>query len=984
MTENLQPIGVRAVIEGLPQYINGLNQISQKTAEASKQTQSATTSTSGFDKILGQITSKLSGVTPEAGAASDAMGQIGEVAGLAEGTVVALSAAVAVVAVEVAGFLALAQRGAGFSEIEHGFQAITNAVNVNAEALLTNLHDAVGGTVSDMELLTIVNQTLIGTSKEFGHAFGVALPELMKIAKASAEATGRDVIAVYDQITESIRRGQARGLQAAGVIIDQKVAFDQYAQSIGKTTAELTKQDQEMALLQATLKAGKQTLDTLGQSAESNADKQEKMGVTMTNLFDKLSETVQPIFGVILDALNNLVSGIAGFIEPIAAQIGAIISIIASIVGPVWNLVTGVLGGVIKFIGQVIGNSIGSFAKGGAFMIGALAQGILAGANMFVFPAILFIAQGIADFLIGLSPPPKGPLSMIAEGGANVMQSWITGFTGVSLDPVQEVAAEVNQAMGTVATASLDVVKNRLAQLDAAILPFENRLKIVQSTFDALRPAQEAAFRAIDRQLNAAQQALENGDQSAAALVQHLDAQRAQLQSYVDAQQEAVDNAQIQLSFAQAQQAQERAILEIRQKQIPVTKEAAPKKEKQAGGAAAPTGEELPAGFGAGAPNAPAFDISGIEQAKADIKGAFDTGLGGEGPGSQLALAQENVGKIGQAFDKIGKADIGGKIKESLGNIFDPTKPGSVLYNITTWFEDTFDPGKPTSVFHHLNDIGPNISKALSGIGDIVKKKFNEASLQLTLWYDANFAPDVPTSITFKIKDFVSVKIPEAFKGVEAFFNDNLFTPIQTVMENVRGIFNDIVNRAGTGILAIWQQMLDFVAQIPTKITTLLASLGETLKGAIVNPIISAANSFLGAINTLIRDFIDGLKKLATDVLSHIPGTDDLVGKIKGITVPQFPTIPMAKEGGLFGGGLFSANPREEIIGPADKMAVFPQQFISAVDRLTTVMIHATPAMASMTSNSSTNVNRSINATFNGVGDSGEAMRRLAVMQAYS
>jgi hypothetical protein len=431
-------------------------------------------------------------------------------------------------------------------------------------------------------------------------------------------------------MTESIRRGQTRMMMASGILINQKLAFETYAKSIGKSVEQMTLADRQQAVLNATLKEGKNVLDTLGNAAESNADKSQKMGTTITNTLDSMSEAVQPLWGIILDVFNAVVDGIAGIIQPIATYMGAIISLVAD----GWRIMAEP---IIKFIGtiinvpQLISGASKGFFEGGFRMIGALARGILQAANQYVFPAIITIAQGIADFLVGMSPPPKGPLSLIDQGGANTMEAWITGFTGVSMDPVEQVAAQVANVMGPIARENLDQVNNRLKQLDVQLAPFSNRLKIVSAQFDALKPAQEAAFRAIDRQIAAAQKALESGDQAAADTIQRLDAQRGQLQEYVDLQQEAVDNAQIQLSFAQAQQAQERAMLGIRkdaltaeEKATGIKAAAAPKAKKAGGGGGGAGAEEDVSGGGlSGGAGGPGGFLGDIEATKTNLMANF-------------------------------------------------------------------------------------------------------------------------------------------------------------------------------------------------------------------------------------------------------------------------------------------------------------------------------------------------------------------------
>lgn len=66
-------------------------------------------------------------------------------------------------------------------------------------------------------------------------------------------------------------------------------------------------------------------------------------------------------------------------------------------------------------------------AEGGARIILAFADGIVQGA-IYVLQAVSVIAQTIANFLVGFSPPKEGPLSEIDQGGTNVIDAWVEGL----------------------------------------------------------------------------------------------------------------------------------------------------------------------------------------------------------------------------------------------------------------------------------------------------------------------------------------------------------------------------------------------------------------------------------------------------------------------------------------------------------------------------------------------------------------------------
>jgi hypothetical protein len=103
-------------------------------------------------------------------------------------------------------------------------------------------------------------------------------------------------------------------------------------------------------------------------------------------------------------------------------------------------------------------------------------------------------------------------------------------------------------------------------------------------------------------------------------------------------------------------------------------------------------------------------------------------------------------------------------------------------------------------------------------------------------------------------------------------------------------------------------------------------------------------NSFI----SLIEGFLNDALKTVSDLVEIIPEQlrgplGDLVGM--SITLPrvsfQLPDVSLtgAQKGGMFSGGALRVGERgEEIITSADKMAVFPNNFVTAIQSLESVI----------------------------------------------
>ena len=108
--------------------------------------------------------------------------------------------------------------------------------------------------------------------------------------------------------------------------------------------------------------------------------------------------------------------------------------------------------------------------------------------------AAAYIAGIFADYLVGESPPPEGPLSVIDEGGANVGAAWVEGI------------AEGIEENESLLTRTLTRIKDLLSGIWEKV-PEDIRLPIE----NAIKQAEEALF-SLDDLYNQLQNAITGGD----------------------------------------------------------------------------------------------------------------------------------------------------------------------------------------------------------------------------------------------------------------------------------------------------------------------------------------------------------------------------------------------------------------------------------------------------------------------------------------
>lgn len=169
-----------------------------------------------------------------------------------------------------------------------------------APAALDELKAATKGTVSDIDIMTAANQALLlGIDKD-------ALPEMFKGAMASAQATGRPVKDAISDITLGIGRQSRMILDNLGIIVDADNANQTYAESLGKTTEELTDAERKTAFMNATMQALKDNVQKVGEVQDNASLAAQRSAAALDNFKDKVGQAFGPGVTAAIEALTPI------------------------------------------------------------------------------------------------------------------------------------------------------------------------------------------------------------------------------------------------------------------------------------------------------------------------------------------------------------------------------------------------------------------------------------------------------------------------------------------------------------------------------------------------------------------------------------------------------------------------------------------------------------------------------------------------------
>lgn len=177
------------------------------------------------------------------------------------------------------GAVALTQAGAQAEQVRTRFDALASAAHTTGDALLTALRAASGGEISDLNLQLAANRAnMLGVADS-----AEQLATLMAIARDRAQTLGTTATDAFNDLVTGLGRGSPLILDNLGIMVSVKEANEAYAQSVGKTVAALSEQEQKQALINAVLAQGQASLAATGGAADTTASSFKRLGTAADN-----------------------------------------------------------------------------------------------------------------------------------------------------------------------------------------------------------------------------------------------------------------------------------------------------------------------------------------------------------------------------------------------------------------------------------------------------------------------------------------------------------------------------------------------------------------------------------------------------------------------------------------------------------------------------------------------------------------------------
>lgn len=189
-------------------------------------------------------------------------------------------------------------------KIGPAFEESAARAGVAADDLLTLLRNTSRGTISDLQLQLNATRAI-----ELGVAQNAEqLANLLTIAQDRARRFGLTAQEAFERIVLGVGKAEPEILDELGLILDANQAYEAFADSVGRSTDSLSKQEKVQIIVNKLIADNRDVLNEAGDAALSNAEKQEAAAARIQNAQVRFGRAAAPIRA-------GVVENVAGFAE---------------------------------------------------------------------------------------------------------------------------------------------------------------------------------------------------------------------------------------------------------------------------------------------------------------------------------------------------------------------------------------------------------------------------------------------------------------------------------------------------------------------------------------------------------------------------------------------------------------------------------------------------------------------------------------------
>ena len=201
-------------------------------------------------------------------------------------------------------------------------ESVANAFNSlqggteKASLAMTKLSAAVGGTMSEMDLLKQANNAMIlGITKNADE-----MSEMFNVAKKLGRALGVETKSAVESLITGIGRQSRLMLDNIGIIVRVEEANQKYADQLNLTVGELTDVQKKQAFFNETMTSARKKILGLGEALKTAQDSYERFGSALEDSTTRVGGVLNDLFAPIMDHISKSLEKRIPFSSAIASE----------------------------------------------------------------------------------------------------------------------------------------------------------------------------------------------------------------------------------------------------------------------------------------------------------------------------------------------------------------------------------------------------------------------------------------------------------------------------------------------------------------------------------------------------------------------------------------------------------------------------------------------------------------------------------------
>ncbi len=183
-----------------------------------------------------------------------------------------------------------------------GVRAAFVGISGDADKMLATLRAGSLGMVRDTDLMASYNSAAQLVSKTFADQLPGAMSYLSKVSAA----TGQDMGYMIDSLVKGVGRLSPMILDNLGIQVNLVEANEAYAKSLGKSADELTKAEQQTAMMNMVMAKLRENTAKMPEVAGTAAQKWAALKVQLQNIKDHIGLALIPVLERLLEPIGKL------------------------------------------------------------------------------------------------------------------------------------------------------------------------------------------------------------------------------------------------------------------------------------------------------------------------------------------------------------------------------------------------------------------------------------------------------------------------------------------------------------------------------------------------------------------------------------------------------------------------------------------------------------------------------------------------------